>query len=841
MIDKKGEEKRGDYLHRKFSCFFVVIFIFFISSVQAKVKLRGHVTLQNSNGEPVKGVKVRALGFGNPTTSNDSGYFLLVFTQKQPGDIVTLCVSKENFEVINRKSLRVVLTPDPNELLNIVMCKKGSRDKYARIYYGIAEDAIHREYKRKKEFLEITSNDYETKLALLRQERDVAIAQAKELARKFAEVNLDQASALYKSAFVFFKDGKIDQALNALNDEELAHSLENSKKAMQKAEEALRQSIENYLLKARLSILKFKYEDAEAYYRTAVKAAKGRHEIIIEYSKFLYKQRHFKKGLALCQESLIIVKRKAVRGRIFIERGLFHMGNNNFKAAEEDYLKALSILRSLEDQNNGSYTPYIATTLHNLGKLYAKTQRFTKADIVFREALTLRRKLAQIDKQTYQPKVAKTLNGIAIVFFRTQHFTTAEAYYKDAMEIYQELEKKDSDIYRPYVAKTLNNLGVLYNHNKRFSEALDVYTKALNIRRELAVKNPEAFQPDVAKTLNNLANLYFNLDKYEAAENHYQEALKIFKELYLTNPKAYTPFMAGTLNNLANLYLKTRYPDKAESAYNEALKIYREFEKGAPGTFQPDIAETLHNLGVLFTRTQQFEKAKAVYWQALNTRRALAKKNPRVYLPDAALTLNCLGLLYKNAGNFTVAGAAYREALRIYRKLAKGNRDTYRSLVATTLNNLGILYTKIRSFKRAMKAYKEALAISWELADKEIGEYKILLARTLHNTGFCYIRQNKPKKSLHFLHRALDKWEELTKRNKPFYDIRLGNVLLTICFIKAALSDFKETEPKMLNRATMIFKKYPKIPAARHFLNQANELSRHIKEKAKEQQQKDPK
>ena len=54
-----------------------------------------------------------------------------------------------------------------------------------------------------------------------------------------------------------------------------------------------------------------------------------------------------------------------------------------------------------------AYEPYVATTLNNLGIVYADTQRVANADSAYREALDIRRRLAKENPAAYDPYVSE--------------------------------------------------------------------------------------------------------------------------------------------------------------------------------------------------------------------------------------------------------------------------------------------------------------------------------------------------------------------------------------------------------------------------------------------------
>ena len=68
---------------------------------------------------------------------------------------------------------------------------------------------------------------------------------------------------------------------------------------------------------------------------------------------------------------------------------------NQFKKAARVYEDNLEALRELAEKDPDAYEPGLATTLNNLGRLYAETQRFAEAEKAYLGSLNLLRKLAQ--------------------------------------------------------------------------------------------------------------------------------------------------------------------------------------------------------------------------------------------------------------------------------------------------------------------------------------------------------------------------------------------------------------------------------------------------------------
>ncbi len=634
-----------------------VLFVFFAAGwMFGAAVLKGKITLQNSGGIPVANAQVTVFG-SNPVTSTDSGFFQLEFPGKAPGDVVSLTVQKQGFEVVNKKDLeRVILRKSPDEWLSIFMCPAGKWQENAQVYYGILAKFTNNEFDERLKKIHaavMALAEKDREIQKLREERDAALAQVKKTAEEFAQVNLDGASDLFKEAFVWLQKGDIDKALQLLNDARLEQGFKNTideenkaKQRLAEAGKARKQWAENYLLKARLSIIKLRFDEAEMNFEKALTADPGNLDNYLEFSVFLYKQKKFEKGRETCERALSLDMDEVGRAMFLNNLGVIYSNNGFFDEAEKNYTEALDKYRKIAETNPAAYLPDVAGTLNNLGNLYSVTTRFSDAEKSYNEALDIRRKLAEANPAAYLPDMAMTLN----------------------------------------------NLGVLYKNTTRLSDAEKSYTEALDIRRRLAETNPAAYLPDVSATLNNLGLLYADTMRFSDAEKNYTEALDKYRKLVETNPAAYLPDVAGTLNNLGNLYSDTMRLSDAEKSYTEALDIRRKLAETNPSAYLPYVADTLYNLGNLYSDTTRLSDAEKSYTEALDIRRKLAETNPATYLPNVAIILNNLGVLEISNQNYTYACSHLKEALKIREKLALANPTAFDLDLCNTILTMIILY-----------------------------------------------------------------------------------------------------------------------------------------------------
>jgi tetratricopeptide (TPR) repeat protein len=175
--------------------------------------------------------------------------------------------------------------------------------------------------------------------------------------------------------------------------------------------------------------------------------------------------------------------------------------NNDFEGAEANYLKAVDIFPSFD--NNLS-----------LANFYQKLNRFQDAEIFYNKCLSAAKS---------PDERATTLNNLGLLQANRNEQEKAAKAYTEALEIYRQLAKDNSQTYLyiqfvkdnsqtylPDVAMTLNNLGALHAKRNEQEKAEAAYTEALEIYRQFAKDNPQTYLPDVATTLINLSIFYQN-------------------------------------------------------------------------------------------------------------------------------------------------------------------------------------------------------------------------------------------------------------------------------------------------------------------------------------------
>jgi len=199
-----------------------IIFPLFIS---AQTIQKGWVTEQNSGNKPIQGVHIIAIGAA-PAVSDINGWFELKFKDKNTGDKITITeVSKKGYEVVNKKEVdNWHISTHPDELFKIVVCPAGLLTQNTIKYYNISLKAVTEGYENKIADLQaqlakakISESEYGKLAKITGEQFKAQQSQLEELTDKFARVNFDDVSVIYKHAFEKFQEGKIDSVLIILN------------------------------------------------------------------------------------------------------------------------------------------------------------------------------------------------------------------------------------------------------------------------------------------------------------------------------------------------------------------------------------------------------------------------------------------------------------------------------------------------------------------------------------------------------------------------------------------------------------------------------------------------
>src|SRR6202049_4483767 len=398
--------------------------------------VKGSGILNGEGGQGVANVQITdSAHTGGPWATGSDGGFTLDYPNRAPGERVRLGVIKEGYVVVNWVQLDLALPKDPNAYpLQIIICKEVDREEMALRFYQLkGAQAVENTYQQKLKALEEENKSDAVTIAKLQQERDQAKAGAEKAAAELAKNQPGQGSEMYQEAVRLYLDGKIDAAIALLDDDKLRRSAE-------QAEKTLTDAIQGWRLKASLFKLKFRFEEAEKAYETAL------HYINRETNPRLWAETEVDVGIT--------------HGELGIRV--------EAKAGNEHLAAAITAFRSASEVYTREQLPqYWAMTQNNLGNALrdqaARTEGPKGAEFLAQAASAYRSALEVYTREQLPQKWAATQNNLGTALgdqaARTEGPKGAELLAQAVSAFRSALEVYTREQLPQYWALAQNNLG----------------------------------------------------------------------------------------------------------------------------------------------------------------------------------------------------------------------------------------------------------------------------------------------------------------------------------------------------------------------------------------------
>ena len=745
--------------------------------------LRGMIKLQNSGSQPLADVSVSAFG-ANTVYSNPRGMFELIFAQKGPGASVSLIIEKEGFELINEREVEnCVLRANPDDILFVVMAKRGERDKQALRYYDIIISNTQANFRRELQGIQsklnnLAEDDAERKnlreeIRILQEEKESLLRRAEELAKQLATLDLDRASDLAKKSYEKFEAGDIKGAITILDErilkeilDETIEERERLDKQLLQVDSALDQGIRNFIVKARFHGLAREFDEALRTYEIAVQADTTNEQNILEVARFCAGLNWQKRAIDYYLKGLSLNLPPLTKAGVLASLGTQYMFDNKVGLAEDYLFEAEALISDLDqfDTHTKEKREVRARTRLILGDLYIATNEFEKAESAYLEASTILDSLSLSDQATYMPRRAALKSSMGVMFAKMNNFEGAKQKYEEAIDIFSQISKPDNNKYDGAMVRASYNLGIMYEKLNDAPNAERVLLKTISQYRQLVNANPEKYQYELAGTLSALGVLYKNQNIYDKAKPAYFEALSIQEELILSNPDRFEPELGRTLMNIGTMHKNLNEPILAEKALLRSLEIYERLALINSSSYDISASQVRVNLGNLYLNLKQYDKALECYLKSLPTFIQLYEKSPNGFGHHLSLIRNNLGNAYTDVQNYNDAELNFQEALSIRRQLAEKNPNRFDPYVASTLRSMGLLYVDMNAYSKADITLKESEEIYRSLIIRAPERFELALCTTLLNLATLRHKQLEKQVSSEWLGEGRAIVQELTQR-----------------------------------------------------------------------------
>ncbi|MCB9344740.1 MAG: hypothetical protein H6576_13635 [Lewinellaceae bacterium] len=588
--------------------FFLLLFLACQSAFSQRAYLKGRIAVQNSKTNTGKRIYLDNATIeaesANPARSFDGGNFTLSYFNKSAGEQTQLRITYPEMEVVNIDALNTIIPSDTSLRKHIYLSKRGELASMILKLRGVAEREITKKYEDKISTLQLELTNQANSQLELEEERDEAIRHFKDLAKKLARINLDDANDAVQQAYQLFEKGDIEMADKKMEAIDIGNTVHELTDKIKLGEKLTREA------KA----------DLQDFFATVVPLKMG-----IKYSKL-----DFKSVDKIYED--ILINSDTLNIDFNIEAALYYLSQSKPGKAFPILLKTASLCK--DDLKKQAYLNYL------LSSTAFTSSQVDKMLLYGRASCDQYGKLARLDPDKYTPILAilKVWLGVAEGF--SKNMEASEAATNEGVALMEQLCQKDSLKYEPMLAWAMSA------HMTNFD--LERSTKVESMFRKLSVREPEVYEPYLAFVLfqKALALMYGadgGVSRKKELETCMQEAFALaksqFSKIKATTPKvnvliaapdSLMPFreILGNSDSRTNIILSTmglmssislwifNTPDPESHLWQSskqtlelAVKKSRELANDNPDRFIGNYAEFVTILGLIDLREQHFEEA----------------------------------------------------------------------------------------------------------------------------------------------------------------------------------------------------------------------------------------
>ncbi len=709
--------------------FFLLLFIFIGNTfLLGQSRIKGKIVYLNSGKKPAVGVEVRAQG-SNGDYSKSDGAYTLIFPQKKVGNTVYLEVGEDivvrgnktkKIELVNEKELKTVNIPsDPeNAPLKIIVCPKGFRDKYAQKYYKIIKTKSDYLLAKKKKEIASLKEKLGAKSSLikeLQQELKIAEKQNDSLkiyqqAMEIASINKDDASRRLKEYI---------EALDAGVDIDIAQKILSTKKAYKEAldsKKSIENSIKEIKRKSESLIATFQYKEAIQKLDTICliynqhKRYVDEIELLKNIGNWYENEQHndkkaleyYKKGLKTAEKFNVLDS----EGMMLSYIGIFYVVQNQYKEAEDYFIKSLKIYEALA-QNRATILNLEnqAALCYDLGRLYKGVKNKQALKYTFK-ALDINRKLETRDGK-FKIRTIQTHTLLADIYVSKRDNKNAEKYLDKVLQLKKKIVQDSVRLENFLTEEEIKQFG-LYSGLKvlnKQGETLKI-SFFINVSKAKMLYDVISQKYDKLDIYSQFKFLFYTLNFLENTDFIYKyETEKEAKDILLNMVERYDELRKKI--NLEDLIVSEKIHSDKEAYTNIILNNI----VSSINYFDKIIAiikeKGVNSFDIEYEELKNITISKDNSNNTLQDIRILAGKNPKRYNKDLAKMLLSEAKKILVATDKLNAELYFKEALYLYKKIASED-PRYNNKVLEVYRSIVQFYYSLKEENEVLKTMEES-------------------------------------------------------------------------------------------------------------------------------------
>ncbi len=757
----------------------IVLFLLSISiSCYSQGKLLGNVYIQNSGWSPVEGIKINVDDFNGDYTKS-LGEFTLNFPSLKPGDVVYASIGNNNiakdkngqvYELVNYTEIRAITIPnDPEkQLINVIVCPKGSRHKAAVRYYNILNDEKNRQIQVK-----------EKELKRLRQNLSISLDSINTLQRTIDNYKkINDSITLFKDANYFAginRDGASGRIIRFLNSLLANKSIEEARKelniakALKEAElgyNSLNSSIEEIKINAKILVRQFKVNEAISQLDSLELIVKKKNvHPILEFDNYLTKGT-FKYVLNRNDEAISDLKNaesiliSELNSNKFIDKlfalndtfSIIYFMSYNVEEALKYLKKNQALFESMEESQNKKYLGFYANSLANLGLHHFKDKNFLEAERYFKKA-------KEINKKNKYPSNEEILlfgiieYNLAVIQSYYKVYNEALDYLDKALKFYNTYKKLSNDAaIDKLIAQVLKQKGIIYKEEGKYDASEAYFKKALKLTEDINFGD-KLFNHEIAGLHKALGDLYFKQGKDSLARIQFNKSAILLEPMCIDKEIQ----CSELANSLTSLAASTNNIQESIDLYLKAIKIFDNLKAEWILDYNYE-AYARKGLADRYYEIEAYDKSEIEFFNSMALYSNSDDFDKNSY--NLAQISRSLGKIEYKRKNYDDAVDHLERAIKLSERFLKSNN--FKKLYNNICVDLGDVYSEQENYILAERAYKLPDIVLESTLNNGLNYSELLLHyRIKQGLGMSQMSLDKYKEAEHNLIEALKIKEEM--------------------------------------------------------------------------------
>lgn len=757
----------------------LAVHVVFASPALAASTLRGEVRVNESSGALAPNVRVRADG-ANPTATDGDGQFLLTFPALQPGDSVKLEIVRDGWAVVNDIELDRQLPSARSEKKAIVVISKSTdRQRWALTYYRLrANEAVEFFYRRRIEELQRTQKWNEQERIRLLDERNTALLQSEELAKRFAAAQSSIQDIDIRRAQALYLGGKVEEALALLPDTKIKQQVTDAAAA--------------YRLRGHILATSFHFSDALSAYANAAELVPDDWETQFQYGNFLASTKDFEGAITPYRRAYVILDKKISNGNytllhnyLLVNDGLAHALQSaaHGKEADDIYANTARAIKRIQDDDR-------------LKEIHLDYLQF---------------RISELTRWRFNINIALYFDQS----YGGDAFDEANRQIIDALSEYEKKSETD-DAMRIEVASMHAAYGKYLARLHSPASADREFSKAISILKEYGSNYPASLNDELPKSLDLYCSFLIDQNRLDDASYICQQALTIRRSQDSAFPARFKAELSRSIENYAVLLVKQKNYSNGFSVYSDAIEILK-------STSAFDFAEGSSRLCNIYIETDRHEKAVEECARADSVYKKWA-----VSCQSKDHAIDCVVFRFDNlllsakalmkTGRLDDSSDTLMEATRILHVWENGivqhsnSIDIFLQLKSASLHlSIADLMVAKHEYSAAAKTYSDQISVLRKIS-QDPNNYKaqLSLADALDSTGMLYSLQGSPAIAKPFFEEMLSIRRSLFDRDPNYYGQDLVLALFRVAHFMAK-SGYSEDSCKLINEGVSEYGRLPNV------------------------------